>query len=356
MAKQNPHRRRGASAKPDDGRSGSTSAAALLSGGIVAPGHLATPAEARLVSAALNVRGAGALDAGELAFVARILAQATLPHSDPGDVREFGRTNGALRLVVQPGPGVGVPYGSYPRLVMAWLTTEAVRTGKPRIVLGDSLSAFMRELGIVPTGGRWGTITRLRDQMRRLFAARIAAVYDGDDGFSLRSMEVATDVDLWWSPHAPGQAAVFESVVVLGDRFFQAVTERPVPVDMRVLRALKKSPLGLDLYTWLTYRVSYLRSPVAVTWASLHDQFGAEYADPKNFARKVRRELAKIRLLWPELRAETPPGRLVLKPSPTHVEKRAPSERTAAPRLLDEATGAPSPTDPAAVSRRGKPR
>ena len=328
-----PNTRRGASATRTtgdvstdaDGRSGATTAGALLSGGIVAPGRLATPAAARLVEAALNVRGAGALDAGELAFVARILAQATLPHSDPGDVREFGRTNGDLRLVVQPGPGVGVPYGSYPRLVMAWLTTEAVRTGRPRIVLGDSLSAFMRELGIVPTGGRWGTITRLREQMRRLFASRIAAVYDGDDGFSLRSMEVATDVDLWWSPHAPEQAAVFESVVVLGDRFFQAVTERPVPVDMRVLRALKKSPLGLDLYTWLTYRVSYARDPFAVAWESLHAQFGADYADVKNFKRKVKRELAKIRLLWPELRFETPAGRLVVYPSPPHVARLPPA-------------------------------
>lgn len=331
MAKQQP--RRGASAADGSPRSGSTTAAAALAGGTVQAGRVATPAQARLVETALMVRGSGALDAGELAFVARILAQATLPHSDPGDVRDFGRTNGALRLVVQPGPGVGVPYGSYPRLVMAWLTTEAVRTGRPRIVLGDSLSAFMRELGIVPTGGRWGTITRLREQMRRLFASRIAAVYDGDDGFSLRSMEVATDVDLWWSPKSPDQAAAFESVVVLGERFFQAVTERPVPVDMRVLRALKKSPLGLDLYTWLTYRVSYLSGTTAIPWTALHDQFGAEYADPKNFARKARRELTKIRLLWPELRVDTPPGRLVLSPSPSHVPRRAKATAGAVEKL-----------------------
>ncbi len=349
MARSQSRKRRASPADGGDTRTGPTTAGAALAasfgglvGGTVPGGRRTTRAQSQLVEAALTIRGAGALDVGELAFVARLLAQATLPHSDPGDVSEFGRTNGNLRLVVQPGPGVGVPYGSYPRLVMAWLTTEAVRTGRPRIVLGESLSAFMCELGIVPTGGRWGTITRLRDQMRRLFASRIAAVYDGADGFALRSMEVATDVDLWWSPKAPDQAAVFESVVVLGERFFQAVTERPVPVDMRVLRALKKSPLGLDLYTWLTYRVSYLNGPTAIPWPALHDQFGADYADPKNFARKARRELAKIKLLWPELRAETPPGRLVLRPSTPHVA-RLPARRRDSPTGGSADGGQPGP-------------
>lgn len=279
-------------------------------------------AQSKLVETALTIRGVGAKDADELAFTARLLAQATLPHSDPGDVSAFTRVNGALQMFVQPAPGVGVPYGSYPRLVLAWLTTEAVRTRSPRIVLGDSLSAFMAELGLTPTGGRWGTITRLRDQMRRLFSARIGVQYDDPDaGYSLRAMDVAEDVDLWWAPRQPDQAAVFESVVVLGARFYEAVIERPIPVDMRALQALKKSPLGLDLYTWLTYRASYARGPVAVSWRDVHRQFGADYARVDLFTQKCKRELRKINLLWPELRYETPRGRLVLHPSAPHVAR-----------------------------------
>ena len=110
-----------------------------------------------LLDSTLLIRGIDVRDADELAFMARMLVQATLPHSDPGAVSEFGRTNGSFRLVIQPGAGLGIPYGSYPRLVLAWLTTEAVRTKSRRLVLGDSLSAFMGEIGLVPTGGRWGT-------------------------------------------------------------------------------------------------------------------------------------------------------------------------------------------------------
>lgn len=275
----------------------------------------------RLIETAVLVRGISAADADELAFMARMLVQATLPHSDPGDVREYGRVNGDYRLVIQPGIGTGIPYGSYPRLVLAWITTEAVRTRRPRLVLGESLSAFMRELGIIPTGGRWGSITRLREQMKRLFSARMAAVYAGDDAFRLSTMEIATDVDLWWTPKDPEQAAMWQSTVTLGDRFFQAITERPVPVDMRVLRALKKSPLGLDLYTWLTYRVSYLDRPAEIPWTLLHAQFGADYAEVKDFTKKAKRELVKIGVVWPDLRYELPRGRLVLHPCRTHVPK-----------------------------------
>jgi len=36
----------------------------------------------------------------------------------------------------------------------------------------------MAELGLIPAGGRWGTIGRLRDQMKRLFSSPIAYTYD----------------------------------------------------------------------------------------------------------------------------------------------------------------------------------
>jgi len=52
---------------------------------------------------------------------------------------------------------------------------------------------------------------------------------------------------LWWHPH-PDQAALWESWIQLGEKFYSAVIASPVPVDMRALRALKRSPLALDLY------------------------------------------------------------------------------------------------------------
>ena len=267
----------------------------------------------------------------ELAFIARVLAQCTLPHSDPGDVRGWGRASGNVSLTISPGQytksdgavvSFGIPYGSLPRLVLGWLTAEAVRTKSRRIVLGESLTSFMQEIGVVPVSGKDRTVARLRDQMRRLFGARITASYvDGED-IATRSMEITTDTELWWESHEGSGAGSWESTVTLGERFFQFATERPVPLDVRALKALRKSPLALDLYSFLTFRVSYLRRETAISWESLAAQFGAEYSETKNFTRRAKAELRKIQSLWPELRIGTPRGRLVLKPSPTHIRKR----------------------------------
>ena len=63
--------------------------------------------------------------------------------------------------------GPKLPYGTLPRLLMAWGSTEAVRTQSRELVLGDSLSEFMRTLGIYNSGGH--PKTRLKNQMQRLF-------------------------------------------------------------------------------------------------------------------------------------------------------------------------------------------
>lgn len=95
-------------------------------------------------------------------------------------------------------PSVGLPYGSIPRLLLAWITTEAVRTKSRELVLGDHLSGFMRQLRIIPTGGRWGTIGRLRTQMERLFSTSIWVRYKGENVTAGTGWMVADDYQLWW--------------------------------------------------------------------------------------------------------------------------------------------------------------
>jgi hypothetical protein len=40
------------------------------------------------------------------------------------------------------------------------------------------------------------------------------------------------------------QTALWESWIELGEKFFNAIIAAPVPADMRVLRALRRSPLA----------------------------------------------------------------------------------------------------------------
>ena len=180
----------------------------------------------------------------------------------------------------------------------------------------------MVRLGLTVSGGRNGPIGRLRDQMRRLFGATIAFTQDGqrDGEWHDAGFRVARETHLWWDPQPPEQAPEWRSTVTLSQGFFEAITERPVPIDLRALRALR-SPLALDLYLWLTYRNSYLRRPTRVPWALLALQLGAEYRDQRDFKRKVLRSLRRVLVVYPAARVQQVRGGLRLRPAPCHVRR-----------------------------------
>ena len=107
--------------------------------------------------------------------------------------------------------------------------------------------------------------------------------YDGPGRFEGAGFLIASRFSLQWNPAAPDQPDLFGSYVELSQDFFRDIIERPVSVDLRVLRALR-SPLALDIYCWLNSRVSSLRAPTEIRWPALALQFGAAYADPRRFA------------------------------------------------------------------------
>ena len=60
-----------------------------------------------------------------------------------------------------------LPYGNLPRLLLAWLSTEAVRTQSRVVGSRKSLAEFMRALGIYNSGGqpKHGSATRWIDSL-----------------------------------------------------------------------------------------------------------------------------------------------------------------------------------------------
>ena len=90
---------------------------------------------------------------------------------------------------------------------------------------------------------------------------------------------------------------------------------------MNPLTALKRSPLGLDLYLWRVYRTFALRASAAAHLAAPVQpvRSAPDNAHDKNivnaFLRKVLRELKKIKMAWPDLSYSTAKGVLVLLPS-----------------------------------------
>jgi hypothetical protein len=307
-------------------------------------------AEQQLLDAAVKVRQ-DPPDPDELAFMARELVQCTLPHSDPGQLPFWVRRNGNFTLSIvsqfdpQTGKLVGYPYGSLPRLLLFWLTSEAVRTGNRKLELGTTYNEFLRAIGLNPQtgGGKRGDGPRVRNQSRRLFTSNISFIYAEQPNTPVArgayreariNMNVTSRMMLWWDPKLPDQMTLWDNWIELGDEFFKALTAAPVPLDMRALRALKRSPLALDLYAWSTHKaLTVARKGRAqfVPWRGLKAQFGSDYKDTQNFRRKAEDALKKIQAVYPGLKLGQATGGLVVLPSSRPAVASKPSARIALP-------------------------
>ena len=267
----------------------------------------------------------------DLGFMARTMALCSLPRTNPGNRKEYKRVNGPFTLYMVAGGGNKLPFGNLPRLILAWVSTEAVRTQSRVLVLGKSLSEFMRTLDIYSSSGR--KHTRLRNQMKRLFGCTVTMIYEDENVDATVNAVIADSTVFWWNK--PDQPSLWESKIELGEKFYNEIVNHPVPIEMNTLTALKRSTLGLDLYLWMVYRTFTLRAPLRLTWRLLYCQFGAhpDKASDNNtvqhFRYKVLRELKKIKMAWSGLNYSTARGVLILLPSVPAITPVAASPRLA---------------------------
>ena len=278
-----------------------------------------------IITETLAIEAEDAKRAGRLGYMARAFVQATLPHKAT-PTNEFYRENGLFSLTILAPSRIGLPYGSIPRLLLSWMTTEAIYTRSPVLELGPTLSAFLVELGLERTGGVRGGITRLRKQVESLFCSSISCRYADESSAQGAGFMIAKDYSLWWTPKSPDQLPLWKSTVTLSTDFFNEVIERPVPIDMNALKALKRSPMALDIYFWLTYRMSYLSRDTVIPWALLQGQFGADYAQNpqghRDFKKFFIKRLASVKGLYEQAKVAPLEKGLLLKPSPPHIAKR----------------------------------
>ena len=255
-------------------------------------------------------------------FMARLLALCSLPRTNPGNRKEYKRVNGPFTLYMIAGGGNKLPFGNFPRLILAWVCTEAVRTQSRVIVLGPSLAKFMKTLGVYSSGGGREQI-KLRNQMRRLFGCTVQLTYqdEHEHGEQFMNSPIAARGKYWWNPDNNSAMPGWNNTIVIGEDLFNEIIRHPVPLDLNTLTALKRCALGLDLYLWLTYRTFTLRAPLRLCWRQVYRQFAADAANAEDknivqmFRRRVLRELKKIKLAWSGLNYSTAPGVLILLPS-----------------------------------------
>lgn len=285
----------------------------------------------RVLDAASEIMGEPEPDA--LAFLHAVLAQCALPYRDPKQ-RDYFRQNGRAGLVISAGHMLdpqtrkpvlqGVPYGAKPRLLMLHLCTMAIRTQSPVIPVADSMTAFMRDLGLHATGGKNGSISRFKEQLNRLAAARMQMTFDaGEFATIINPGPVIERMDVWF-PTDPRQRVLWPSEVRLSDQFFGSLQGHALPIDPRAIRAIQHSARALDIYTWLVHRLPRVkgRNGDRVSWASLQLQFGTDDQDRKTFKRQFREAMRQATAVYPRARIDDVDGGIVLHRSDPAIRKR----------------------------------
>jgi len=257
-----------------------------------------TKALDKLVTDALYIQAESAHEAGAIAYINRALVMATLPHSRyPG--KEYERKNGDLTLQVFA-PRFGVPYGAKPRLLTYWLSKEIVKNKSREIVLGGSLSEFLRKLGLEREGRVIGAV---KAQVDKLFDAQIRIVRHQKGRRTAIQMNVVAAYDIWWDRKPPNQGSLWKSKVKVGQEFYDECLKSPVPLDERALKRLKGSSFDLDIYGWAVARLFTVRKPTLVPWELLQMQFGAGYPmtgrGKRDFKRKLGLRLKRVLQVYP---------------------------------------------------------
>jgi hypothetical protein len=272
----------------------------------------------KLAVAAQEIWAAGDSN-DDLGFVPWPLVQVSLPASKQPGLLWEPPSNGRLSLKIMSPQGL--PYGRIPRLLIVYVTSECVRTGSRTIELGHSMSAFFKRLGLAVTGGRNGTVGRVKTQVLRLFTSALYVEWDDETKKEIVGpLGIGAGIRLWKADTFDGRLLI-PSSVELGEEFAEWARRSPVPVRMRALHALR-APVALDLYMWLAWKAATVRAPVPVPWCLLHRQVGTEIKRERRFREVVLGHLKKIVGLYPDLRIEATPSALIVKPSHPHVALR----------------------------------
>ena len=265
-------------------------------------------------------------------FQHTVFCQTGLPYRDPGlELRLWHRSQGAAHLEIQagrafhPGEGafvdVGLPFGPKPRLILAHLNAEALRTGSPVVHVEVSLTAFVRRLGLCRDGR---SIRIVKEQLTRLAAAevRLAVAYSNREARQVQAHLIG-EFDLWL-PKDERRRVLWPTIVALDPRYFESLQRHAVPLEERALAALAHNAMALDVYAWLAQRLHRVdpARPQLVPWVALKDQFGWHYDRVRKFREVFRQTLALVTEQYPAAQLELDGRGMTLRCSPPPVRAR----------------------------------
>ncbi|MDU7788929.1 MAG: replication protein RepA [Corynebacterium sp.] len=282
------------------------------------------------------------LQAQDVGYTSKLFVQALFPYRKAENNERVVETAQGIISVYSRR---GLPYGKYPRLIMAYIITRAVenagrlKEGKideqeaRRIPLGHSMNHFHKAIGVLGrgTGGATGNLKNIREQILRIAGSTITV--ESDDGVHAQgsNTQILDGWNLWFDPRDPNQGSFMESELVLTEKFFKHIAESPIPIDLNVLRQLTK-PRSMDIYIWLTLKQYWLaknnRDSYTFTWEMMAANFATKTlttsAQWRDFRTDVKKAIQDILTIWPNAGITADANGVTVTKTTTSIRQRPP--------------------------------
>jgi Plasmid encoded RepA protein len=264
-------------------------------------------------------------------YVYSAWCHAGMPHRKPReDAANWRIETDFVTLLIEPGTRVeangqeapiGLPFGSYARLILIDWQTEALERASRDVLMGPSLKASLKRMGL-PHGGK--VMELVREQVERLASCRFTFHLKAAGGRgAITNVNIVDHIE-YAEVQSGGRNRRYVERVRLSELFYQQLSAHPVSIDRASVVAIRNSSMALDLYMWLAYRLRSLEGEKVISWTALKGQFGGGVNLMRNFKPLFSENLQLALSVYRTANVVMTPNGVLLRPSPPPVPQRQP--------------------------------
>ena len=248
----------------------------------------------------------------------------TLPLSKT-DEKEISTEYPNNKLTISAIGNQSLPYGGIPRLIILYINTIAVKYGTDKIKLGKNLKEFVEALGYRASYIEGGTNEQVLNQLDRLFKTEFShetskKTFNESGQLEINTKQVTFkifDEKESFETLKGGFTEKTEVFVRLSNTYYKEIKAHPVPLSLETIKKLKKSPLALDLYAFISYRAN-TRKIIPIKLEDLMKQFGIK-EELWRFRPKAEKALDSLKKFWPECNVVIKKQAMIILPTKTQI-------------------------------------
>ncbi|MEI7607382.1 MAG: replication protein RepA [Rhodospirillaceae bacterium] len=309
----------------------------LLFGSEEARRQAKTPKELQLLDAA---QAALTDDGSAISFLHKGFCHCGLPLRKRDNTATWTRTDGQFSFTVAGSTVsvagqeqfIGLPYGPKARLLSVYLASEVKnprRRADDRTIQFGKISEWLKDAGVLVTGGERGSIQATKEQLVRLafaiFTMTLARAGQGTwfHREGLIESGCLADGDLEAFGRGEYGKLSWPDHVTLTRNAHERMMTQAIPIATQRLQAIAHNAAAIDFFVWLSYRLPRIPAgdDVLASWTALTKQFG-DSSYVSHFKQNYLGSLELALSAYPEANVEITDEGLILRHSDPSVPRR----------------------------------